>query len=133
MTDGMISTKLLFIANSLLTFPFGILSLVAPAAIFSSFGIALDSGGQLIAQGYGATLIGYGLVYYFLRDVSNAGIIKSLLIAALVFNLTEAIIQSLAAIRGITLSIIWITVFMHALLTLLCASKLINQKTGIAQ
>lgn len=56
-------TKQIFLANSLLTLPFGIIALAIPGEIFSAFGITLDTGGQLIARGYAATLVGYGLVF----------------------------------------------------------------------
>jgi hypothetical protein len=52
--------RLLFIVNTLLTLPFGVLALAAPSALFAQFGIQLDAGGALIARGYGATLVAFG-------------------------------------------------------------------------
>lgn len=119
----------LFLTNSILTLPFGFLLLIIPGAMFSSYGITLDAGGELVARGYGATLVGYGLVFYFLRNISEIGVVKSLLLAALVFNLIEAVIQTAAASKGIVLPVIWVTVVLHAIVTILSTYALINHKS----
>jgi hypothetical protein len=48
--------KGLFIANALLTFPFGVAALAAPAPLFAQFGLRLDATAQLIARGSGDDL-----------------------------------------------------------------------------
>lgn len=112
--------KPLFLANSLLTLPFAILILAIPATLFANFGLELDAGGVLVARGYGATLAGYGLAYWGLRNISGTVEQKALLLAAIAFNLIEAIIQSMAALDGIVLPMIWGTIVLHVILFLLC-------------
>lgn len=122
-------TKVLFLVNGLLTLPLGILALIAPAEFFSPFGITLDVEAQLVARGYAATLIGYGMIYLSLRSRSEAGLVKPLLLAAVVFNSIEAIIQAAAGAQGIVLPIIWGTVAIHGLLALFCGYSYITYKS----
>lgn len=119
--------KGLFITNSFLTLPFGIMALIIPQQIFQTYGINLSAGGELIARGYGATLVSYGLIYFLFRNIENTSFIKSLLTAATFFNLIEAIIQITAAIDGIVNSVIWVTISLHILVTLLCMVSLISR------
>jgi hypothetical protein len=60
--------KSLFILNTLLTFPFGVLALAMPATLFVQFGLQLDAAGKLIARGHGATLVAYGVILYLMRQ-----------------------------------------------------------------
>jgi hypothetical protein len=113
--------KFLFIANAVLTLPFGVAGLIAPVAVFAGFGIALDSGAQLIARGYAATSIGYGCIYFLLRDNSDSGVIKALLLASLLFNLIETVIQSMGGAMGIASPAVWGTVLAHAIMSLFSA------------
>ena len=122
-----IFVKRLFIINSFLTFPFGIIALIIPQQIFQTYGIDLDVGGQLIARGYGAALVSYGLIYFLLRNIEHTSFKRSLLIVAFLFNLLETIIQTITAIDGIVNSAIWVTVSLHALVALLCMVLLISR------
>lgn len=112
--------KILFVINLLLTLPFGLIALIIPATIFAGFGVNLDAGGQLIARGYSATLIGYGLLFYFLRNSEDVSVRKSLLFSAFTFNLIEAVIQGLAGFSAITSSMIWGNVVAHSVVAILC-------------
>ncbi len=113
-------TKILFIINAILTLPFGVLALIAPGPVFAGFGVGLDAGGQLIARGYAATLVAYGLIYLLVRGNAEQDVKKVLLIAAAVFNLIEAVIQGLAGADGIASSMIWGNVVTHAVVSVAC-------------
>jgi hypothetical protein len=121
-------TKNLFLANCLLTLPFGIIALAIPGEIFSTFGVTLDTGGQLIARGYAATLVGYGLVFWYLRANTSPEVLRPLLAASTAFNAIETIIQSAAAFNGTVPPIIWSTIIPHLLLTILSAYLLLNRR-----
>lgn len=122
-------TKGVLLANGILTLPFGVICLAYPADIFSSYGITLDAGGALVARGYGATLVGYGLLFYFQRNVSGLSQVKSLLIASIFFNLLETLIQAEAAIKEIVPPLIWLTITLHALLTMASAYLIAVRKS----
>ncbi|MCJ7468414.1 MAG: hypothetical protein MUO53_17175 [Maribacter sp.] len=122
----------LFLGNSIVTLPFGILALLKPAAMFSTFGIPLDVGGQLIARGYGATLVGYGLIFLLMRNTIDAGMGKSLLFASFVFNLLEAVIQLAGVVEGTAVSLIWGTILIHVLFAMLSAFWLLKFRSAMA-
>jgi hypothetical protein len=111
--------KGLFIANVLLTFPFGLLALAAPAALFAQFGLRLDDAGQLIARGYGATLVAYGVVLFLARQSSDGRTVGAFLLSMALFNAIEAVIQGIAGIQGIAAAIIFGNVAIHALVAVL--------------
>ena len=113
--------KTIFLANAILSLPFGVIGLAAPGPLFANFGVSLDTGGQLIARGYAATLIGYGLLFFLLRNASDTPVVKALLIASVAFNLIEAIIQGVAGMNGVTTSIIWGNVVVHGIFAVLSA------------
>ena len=121
-------TKILFTVNAILTLPFGILALILPEPVFAGYGIVLNDGGQLIARGYAATLIGYGLIYFSMRSVS-ADMARPLLFASLIFNLIEAVIQGAAGLNSVALPAIWGTVAAHSVMAVLCFSAFMKTKT----
>jgi phage shock protein PspC (stress-responsive transcriptional regulator) len=124
--------KWLFLGNSIVTLPFGILVLLKPAAMFSTFGIPLDLGGQLIARGYGATLVGYGLIFLLMRNTTDARMGKSLLFASFAFNLLEAIIQLAGVIEGTAVAFIWGTILIHLLFAVLSALWIFKLQSAMA-
>jgi hypothetical protein len=112
--------RALFIANALLTLPFALAALAAPAPVFAQFGVVLDPGGQLIARGYAATLLGYGLVIFLLRNTTDTGVIRAFLLSMALFNAVEAVIQGVAGAQGVAASMIFGNVALHAVLAVLC-------------
>ena len=105
--------------NALLTFPFGVLALSAPAALFAQFGLQLDAAGELIARGYGATLVAYGMVLYLERQSSDRRTVRPFLLSMVLFNSIEAVIQGIAGVRGIAATMIFGNVAIHAVVAVL--------------
>jgi hypothetical protein len=128
---GTIMNKFLLIANAALTVPFGIAALIAPTAVFSGFGIVLDPGAQLIARGYAATCIGYGIIFFLLRENSLANVTKALLLGSILFNLIETIIQGIAGLSGTASPGIWGTTLAHCIMTLLSVVAYLRQNKSV--
>jgi hypothetical protein len=99
--------KSLFVVNALLTFPFGVLALAAPAALFAQFGLHLDPAGELIARGYGATLVAYGVVLFLERQSADRRTARVFLVSMVLFNAIEAVIQGIAGWQGIAAGMIF--------------------------
>ena len=80
--------KTLFIANTVVSVPFGIGSVLAPHLFLSLFGATLGPAGAVMMQYGGAWLIGLGLLTWFTRDAAGSeagrGIGWALLVAYLV-------------------------------------------------
>jgi hypothetical protein len=120
--------KSLFVLNALLTFPFGVLALAVPAALFAQFGLQLDAAGELIARGYGATLVAYGLVLYLERRSADRRTVRPFLLSMVLFNSIEAVIQGIAGVRGIAAVIIFGNVAIHAVVAVLSVIVLFRQR-----
>lgn len=78
----------LFIANTVVSIPFGLGSVLMPNLFVSLFGATLGPAGALMMQYGGAWLIGIGLLTWFTRNAAESeagrGIVKALLVAYLV-------------------------------------------------
>ena len=107
-------TKTILIISVLQTFPFGIGAILVPGKLFAQFGVGLDPGGELIARGYGATLIGFGWVLWGLRSVQLPAMQKWLMIGLVLFNAIEAAIQCAAGLAETAQPIIFGNVGLHA-------------------
>ncbi len=119
--------KRLLILNVLLTFPFGVLALAAPAALFSPFGLQLNASGELMARGYGAALVAYGVVLYLARQAADRRTIRPLLLSMTLFNVIEAVIQGIAGAQGVAATMIFGNVAIHAVIAVLCFIALFRQ------
>ena len=123
----------LFLANASLTIPFGVVGLVAPAFTFGQFGLVdIDVATKTLVRGYASAALGFGLVAWQLRDVPQAE--HALLVASMVFNLAEAVLQShaVASQAGFN-NMVWTTLLSHGALGLWSVYKFISQlknKTG---
>ena len=120
--------KALFIVNALLTFPFGVLALAAPAALFAQFGLRLDAAAALIARGYGATLVAYGVVLFLERQSADGRTVRAFLLSMALFNAIEAVIQGIAGTQGIAAAIIFGNVSIHAAVAVLSFIALSRQQ-----
>jgi hypothetical protein len=80
--------KVLFIANTIVSVPFGIGSVLAPHLFLSLFGATLGLAGAVMMQYGGAWLIGLGLLTWFTRNAAESeagrGIAGALLVAYVV-------------------------------------------------
>jgi hypothetical protein len=80
--------RILFIANTVVSVPFGIGSVLAPHLFLSLFGATLGPAGAVMMQYGGAWLIGLGLLTWFTRNAAESeagrGIAGALLVAYLV-------------------------------------------------
>jgi len=119
----------LFILNALLTFPFGVLALAAPASLFAQFGLHLDAAGELIARGYGATLVAYGVVLYLERQSADRRTVRPFLLSIVLFNSIEAVIQGSVGVRGIAAKMIFGNVAIHGAVAVLSVIALSRQQS----
>ncbi|MGD8473189.1 MAG: hypothetical protein PVH95_00015 [Anaerolineae bacterium] len=80
--------KVLFIANTIVSVPFGIGSVLVPHLFLSLFGATLGPAGEVMMQYGGAWLIGLGLLTWLTRNAAESetgrGIARALLVAYLV-------------------------------------------------
>jgi hypothetical protein len=120
--------KFLFLLNALLTLPFGVVALAIPGLLFAQFGLQLDAAGILVARGYSATLIGYGVALFLMRGTVDPRTVQVLLSSLAIFNAIESIIQSLAGLQGVAQPVILVNAALHGVVTVLCVVALSKRK-----
>jgi len=122
------TSKLIHILNAALTIPFGIGAYLLPVQAFEPFGFTLDATGVMLTKGYASTALGYGLAFWFTRNVGEGAMQKGLVLASLAFNGMEAALQLPVALSGMAKFPIWVTGGSHALLAILSLVVLATQK-----
>jgi hypothetical protein len=116
--------KIVFWLNAILVLPFGIAALIAPAFVFSNFGMTMDAVASGIARGYAATALGYSLIFLMLRNTTTRETVVALLFGSLVFNTVELLVQIPLFLQGLANAMIWTTIIGHALTAVLSALAL---------
>jgi hypothetical protein len=109
-----VKLKTLFIANTVVSVPFGIGSVLAPCPFLSLFGATPSPAGALMMQYGGAWLIGIGLLTWFTRNKTDSpagrGIVQALLIAYLV----ALVVSVLGQLAGTLNALGWMPVGVQA-------------------
>ena len=107
------SSTALFLANAVLTAPFGILGLVAPGFAFGQFGLAeMDQATKTLIRGYASACLGYACVMFQLRSTTSAN--DALVFASTVFNVAETLLQAHALwIKAGFNNMVWTTLLSH--------------------
>lgn len=88
------SSRMLFVANSIVTIAFGIVALWDPDWTAQQLGFqknSYDVGHLILLRGYASACLGYGIIMLRLSNISNAK--EGLLLASAAFNLAEIIVQ----------------------------------------
>jgi len=124
--------KSLFIANTIVSLPFGIGSALAPRLFASLFGATLNPAGSLMMQYGGAWLIGIGLLTWFTRNSADTetgrGIAQALLVAYLV-----ALVASLLGQLGGALNLLgWMPVLIQAFFTAAFGYSLLAGRSSVS-
>lgn len=117
--------KFLAIVNAAIVLSFAASALVAPEVIFALFGIRLNGFGAVVARGYAAALIGYGLMMWFVRNVEAMDMRQQVLLTGFIVNGAEVFIQLFARLNGLAERVIWLSVFMHACLALMSLVEMV--------
>lgn len=111
--------RLLCILSGVMTIPFGIVALLAPAFTFGQFGIMVEGAQTGIVRGYGAAALGYGIVLVLLAAQADPVVRRAVLAGSVVFNAAEVALQLPLALGGQVSPMIWTTIAGHAVLLVL--------------
>jgi ABC-type transport system involved in multi-copper enzyme maturation permease subunit len=106
--------------TAIIAFIFALGFIFMPGQITSLYNVTLNEAGILIAQLYGATLLGFGVLDWFGRDFSDGQARQTLVNANLATDavgLIFALIGQLGGVPGVS-ALGWSTVLIYLLLTL---------------
>jgi hypothetical protein len=102
--------KTLFVANSIVSIPFGIGCVVAPSPFISLFGATLGPAGALMMRYGGAWLIGLGLITWLTRNATDGAIGRAIAQALTAAYLVTLVVSVLGQFAGVLNLLGWMPV-----------------------
>jgi hypothetical protein len=102
--------KILFIANTIVSVPFGIGSVLMPRLFLSLFGATLGPAGALMMQYSGVWLIGIGLLTWLVRDAAASKMGRGIGLALFVAYLAARVVSLLGQLAGVLNALGWMPV-----------------------
>ena len=105
---------------AILSFLFGIGFILMPVQVAGFYNVALDDAGRYIAQLYGATLFGFGLLNWFARDFREGPVQRAVLTANTLTAALGFVFSLMAQLGGVpgANALGWSTVGLYLLLAL---------------
>jgi hypothetical protein len=107
---------------------FGLAALLAPELTISIFGGELNPLGLALFRQFGGTIIGYGLIDWFVRNLEPGPMRRGLAIGNLVTFAAIAIIASIIASGGLVNVLGWGVVAIHAFVGLGLVAVLVTDR-----
>jgi hypothetical protein len=105
---------------AILSFLFGLGFMLFPSSLVTLYNVELNDAGRLIAQLYGATLFGFGLLNWFAREFADGEAQRALLTANLLtttLGFLFSLFGQLGGVAGVN-ALGWSTVLLYLLLAL---------------
>ena len=97
---------------------FGVLFVVVPGPLATIYGITLDKAGLLVAQLFGAALVGFAVLDWLARNVTDPEARQAVMLANLVADVIGFVVILLGQLAGIANALGWTTVAIYLLLAL---------------
>lgn len=112
------SYKVLFVFNALVALVFGVGFLVVPAMALQQFGVDEYASTRLMLQFFGTGLLTIGLLAWFAKNVSDAGIQKGMGVAMLIGSLAGLVMSVIGAATGSIRSLSWLPMVIYGVFVL---------------
>ena len=97
---------------------FGAVFVVAPGPVAAIYGVTLDKAGMLFAQLFGAAIIGFAVLDWLARDVTDPTARQAVVLANLVGDAVGFVVILLGQLAGIPNALGWTSVAIYLLLVL---------------
>jgi len=97
---------------------FGLAFVLVTGPLLSFYGITLDKAGTLVAQLFGAALIGFAVLNWLARNVTDRGAQQAILLANLISDTVGFVMAFIGQLAGIANALGWSTVAIYLLLAL---------------
>jgi hypothetical protein len=97
---------------------FGVAFAVASGPLLSVYGITLDKAGTLVAQLFGALLIGLAVLNWFARNVTDPEARQAIVYGNLVGDVIGFVVILIGQLAGIANAVGWSSVAIYLLLAL---------------
>jgi hypothetical protein len=97
---------------------FGLAFVLVTGPLLSFYGITLDKAGTLVAQLFGAALIGFAVLNWFARGVTDREARQAILLANLASDAVGFVMALISQLAGVANALGWSTVALYLLLAL---------------
>lgn len=120
--------RTLLIVKAAVCLVFGVLLLLAPAALFGLLGAELGVGGMFTGREYGAALIGTLLLAWFAKDVKASDARGAILLYLLVYDAIGTVVTLHVVVSGVLNALGWGIVAVYVFFTAASAYLLLREK-----
>jgi hypothetical protein len=108
----------LFVVNAVIAGLFGLAFVFAPAQLLAQYGLVVDAGFGLVAQLFGAALVGYAILTWLVRKVGDSEARRAIVLALFISDGVAFVLALMAQLKGLVDSLGWSTVAIYLLLAL---------------
>ena len=108
----------LFTINAIVAFLFGLTFVLVPGTAMSFYGITLSLGGIIVAQLFGASLLGYAVLTWSARNAGESEARNDIVLAMVLSETIGFIVALLGQLSGAVNGLGWSTVLIYLLLAL---------------
>jgi hypothetical protein len=97
---------------------FGLGFVFAPAKVLAQYGLTVDAGFGLVAQLFGAALLGYAILTWSARKAGDSDARRAIVLALFVSNAVGFVLALMAQLKGLVNTLGWSTVAIYLVLAL---------------
>lgn len=108
----------LMVVTAVVAILFGIAFVLAAGPLISLYGGTLTPAGTVVAQLFGAALIGYAVVNWFARNAKETEALRAIVLANFVADAIGFVVALLGQLSGAANALGWSTVAIYLLLAL---------------
>ena len=112
------SLKNLLMVAAVIGVAFGVAFVVASGPLLAVYGITLDKAGTLVAQLFGALLIGVATLNWFARNVTDPEARQAVVVGNLTGDVVGFVVILIGQLAGIANALGWANVAIYLLLAL---------------
>jgi hypothetical protein len=105
----------LLIFNAIVAAVFGLTALLLPGQLYSTYGLTSDAGARLVAQFFGAALIGTVILTWSLRNIEPGPTRQALTLALFTQGALGLVISLIAQFGGVVNALGWLNVALTAI------------------
>ena len=105
----------LFTFNAVVAAVFGLTAVLVPGILYSTYGLTSDAGAQLVAQFFGAALLGDVVVTWNFRKIDPGATRQVLTLAFFVQGTIGLLISLIAQFSGVLNALGWLNVLLTAI------------------
>ena len=108
----------LFAVNAVIAGLFGLAFIFVPAQLLAQYGLVVDASFGLVAQLFGAALVGYAILTWSVRNASDSSARRAIVFALFISDGVAFVLALIAQLKGIVNTLGWSTVAIYLLLAI---------------